>query len=185
MLDLSENGSKHCIFDLVKYGVNGKTVTCLPLGSDFDKEEYGQKDSRKWHKKLGWRRRDRHCVTGARRQEFEAAGQCMVLNSTGRNRFTTASRVRIDSGWSWIFRIARLTLHNCKMAPLTSQTLAHAIFFCCRFDRLPVRISTSDLHHQILLTKIYQIRSKLMVLECSFLFFFFFIVRDSWAAWDT
>ena len=24
------------IFNLVKYGVNGKTVTCLPLGSDFD-----------------------------------------------------------------------------------------------------------------------------------------------------
>ena len=24
------------VFDLVKYGVNGKTVTCLPLGSNFD-----------------------------------------------------------------------------------------------------------------------------------------------------
>ena len=27
------------IFDLLKYGVNGKTVTCLPLGSNFDNFE--------------------------------------------------------------------------------------------------------------------------------------------------
>ena len=29
-------GRNIAIFDLVKYGVNGKTVTCLPLGSNFD-----------------------------------------------------------------------------------------------------------------------------------------------------
>ena len=27
---------KIAIFDLVKYGVNGKTATSLPLGSNFD-----------------------------------------------------------------------------------------------------------------------------------------------------
>ena len=29
-------GPNVAIFDLLKYGVNGKTVTCLPLGSNFD-----------------------------------------------------------------------------------------------------------------------------------------------------
>ena len=36
MLNFSENGSEHCYFDLLKYGVNGKSATCLPLGSNFD-----------------------------------------------------------------------------------------------------------------------------------------------------
>ena len=46
----------------------------------------------------------------------------MTFNSTGRNRFTTAGRVRPDSGWSWTFRLEG------KVAPLTSQTLARVIF---------------------------------------------------------
>ena len=29
-------GQNIAIFDLFKYGVTGKTVTCLPLGSNFD-----------------------------------------------------------------------------------------------------------------------------------------------------
>ena len=29
-------GPNIAIFDLLKYGVNGKTGTCLPLGSNFD-----------------------------------------------------------------------------------------------------------------------------------------------------
>ena len=69
----------------------------------------------------------------------------MVLNTTGRNRFTTAGHLRCDSGWSWTFRIARVTVHDCKVALLTSQTLARAIFGGCLFDRLPVRIPTLDL----------------------------------------
>ena len=38
MLDFPEKGPEYCraIFELVKYGVNGKVVTCLPLGSNFD-----------------------------------------------------------------------------------------------------------------------------------------------------
>ena len=40
-------------------------------------------------------------------------------------------------------------------------------FFRRLFDRLPVRISTSDLHHRILRKKTL-IMSELMILECSF-----------------
>ena len=36
MVDFQKMGPDIAIFDLVKYGVNGKTVTCLPLGSNFD-----------------------------------------------------------------------------------------------------------------------------------------------------
>ena len=68
----------------------------------------------------------------------------MVLISTGRNRFTTAGFcLRSDSGWSWTFRIARMTLHDCEVAPLISQTFARAIFFaawpssCSNFDLGP------------------------------------------------
>ena len=71
----------------------------------------------------------------------------MILNSTGRIRLSTADRLWIDSGWSWTFRIARVTVHEGEVVPLTSQTLAFG-FFCCLFDCLPVRISTSGLHHQ-------------------------------------
>ena len=36
MLDFQKMGPDIAIFDLVKYGVNGKTVICLPFGSNFD-----------------------------------------------------------------------------------------------------------------------------------------------------
>ena len=36
MLDFQKIGPNIANFDLLKYGVNGKTVTCLPLGSKFD-----------------------------------------------------------------------------------------------------------------------------------------------------
>ena len=45
-----------------------------------------------------------------------------------RNRFTMASHVRSGSGWSWTFSIARVTLHDYDLAPLTPQKLARAIF---------------------------------------------------------
>ena len=57
-------------------------------------------------------------------------------------------------------------LHDGEVAPLTSQTLARAVFRCL-FDHLPVWISTSNLHHRILRKKI-SIRSELMILEGSF-----------------
>ena len=50
----------------------------------------------------------------------------MALNSTGPNRFTIAGRQQTD--FYDHERIARVTFHYCEMAPLTSQTLAHAIF---------------------------------------------------------
>ena len=36
VLYFQKKGSNIAIFDLLKYGVNGKTVICLPLGSNFD-----------------------------------------------------------------------------------------------------------------------------------------------------
>ena len=61
--------------------------------------------------------------------------------------------------------MARVTSHEDKVAPLTSQMLARAIFRCL-FDRLPVQISTSDLHHRTQRKKSF--RSEIMILECSF-----------------
>ena len=47
--------------------------------------------------------------------------------------------------------------HQC--GTMTSQMLARASFFRRLFDRLPVRISTSDLHHRITRKKLYHIRA--------------------------
>ena len=90
-------------------------------------------------------------------------GSRMVLNSTAWNRFTTARRLRSDSGWSWTFRIARMTLHDCEVVPLTSQTIACAIFFRRLFDRLPrsnFKLGPSQLDFA---DKICQIRDYLIV----------------------
>ena len=77
-------------------------------------------------------------------QASRIRGCKMVLDPTRRNRFTTAGRVRTDSGWSWTFWIARVTLHEGEVAPPTSQTQARAIFFavcltvfCSNFDLGP------------------------------------------------
>ena len=91
----------------------------------------------------------------------------MVLNLTGRNWFTTAGRVWSDSGWPWKFRRAGVTLDDCKMAPLTSQKLARAIFFSAsvwpssssNFDIGPLPSDSM---------KKKSIRSELMILEWSF-----------------
>ena len=73
--------------------------------------------------------------------------------------FTTAGRVRIDSGWSWTLQFARVTLHDGKVAPLTSQTLARAIFFALwswlsSHSNFDLGLSRSDSRE-----KIYQIRA--------------------------
>ena len=39
------------------------------------------------------------------------------------------SRVVRQHGWSWTFRIACVTLHDCEVAPVTSQRLVCEIFF--------------------------------------------------------
>ena len=100
-------------------------------------------------------------------QASRIRGCWMVLNLTGHNRFTMAGHLRSDSGWSWKFWITHVTLHEGEVAPLTSQTLACAIFFRCMFDCLPVQSSTSDHHHRIQREK-KSIRSGLTILECSF-----------------
>ena len=83
-------------------------------------------DVRKWPKSRGltktrpmWRHRCR---------VSSIWGCWMILNSTCPIRFTMAGRPRNDSGWSWTFRLGRVTLHGCKAAPTVSQLVAHAVF---------------------------------------------------------
>ena len=76
---------------------------------------------------------------------------------------------RADSGWSRISWFSCVTLPwlrgGTSVAPWRHKS-SHVPVFRRLFDRLPVRISTSDLHHRILRKKFYI--SELMILECSF-----------------
>ena len=52
--------------------------------------------------------------------------------------------------------------HDCEVAPVWHHDVTNGLtcqFFGRLFDRLPVRISTSDLHHRILRKKLYHIRA--------------------------
>ena len=75
---------------------------------------------------------------------------------------------RADSGWSRISWFSRVTLPwlrgGTSVAPWRHKS-SHVPVFRRLFGRLPVRISTSDLHHRILRKKLI---SELMILECSF-----------------
>ena len=66
-----------------------------------------------------------------------------------------------DSGWSRISWFSRVTLPwlrgGTSVAPWRHKC-SHVPVFRRLFDRLPVRISTSDLHHRILRKKLYHIR---------------------------
>ena len=68
---------------------------------------------------------------------------------------------RADSGWSRISWFSRVTLPwlrgGTSVAPWRHKCL-HVPVFRRLFDRLPVRISTSELHHRILRKKLYHIR---------------------------
>ena len=66
----------------------------------------------------------------------------MVLRSTRCIRFTATDCLRSESAWSWTFQVACVTLHDCKVAPLASQTLARAI---SSLSVRPSSCSTSDL----------------------------------------
>ena len=84
----------------------------------------------------------------------------MVLNSTGRNRFTTAGHLQSDSVEWWTFQITLrrdLAWLRGGTTDITNARTCH--IFRRLFDHLPVRISTPDLHHQTLRKKIYQIRA--------------------------
>ena len=69
---------------------------------------------------------------------------------------------RADSGWSRISWFSRVTLPwlrgGTSVAPWCHKC-SHVPVFRRLFDRLPVRISTSDLHHRILRKKLYHIRA--------------------------
>ena len=69
---------------------------------------------------------------------------------------------RADSGWSRISWFSRVTLPwlrgGTSVAPRRHKC-SHVPVFRRLFDRLPVRISTSDLHHRILWKKLYHIRA--------------------------
>ena len=69
---------------------------------------------------------------------------------------------RADSGWSQISWFSRVTLPwlrgGTSVAPWPHKC-SHVPVFRRLFDRLPVRISTSDLHHRILRKKLYHIMS--------------------------
>ena len=69
---------------------------------------------------------------------------------------------RSDSGWSRISWFSRVTLPwlrgGTSVAPWRHKC-SHVPVFRRLFDRLPVRISTSDLHHRILRKKLYHIRA--------------------------
>ena len=99
-------------------------------------------------------------------QVLTIRGCGMVLNSTGCNRFTTTGHLRSYFNWPWTFRIARMTLHDCEVAPLTSQTLAPANFFAVcltviSFEFRPLTFTIGFYENK-------SIRSELMILECSF-----------------
>ena len=104
-------------------------------------------------------------VVCRRCQASRFRGCGMVLNSTGCGRFTTAYEV-IPADHehfellAWPCMITRW--HHWRHKHL------YVLFFCCLFDRLPVRISIPDLHHRSLWKK--SSRSELMILKCSFPF---------------
>ena len=105
---------------------------------------------RKWPKNVGWRRRGRYYITGARHQEFEAAEWSWIqpdligLLRQVAYELILADHEHIES-LAWPCMKARW--HHWR------HKHSHVPFFYCPFDRLPVRISTPDLHHRILRKK--------------------------------
>ena len=69
---------------------------------------------------------------------------------------------RADSGWSrisWFSRVALPWLRGGTSVAPWRHKCSHVPVFRRLFDRLPVRLSTSDLHHRILQKKLYHIRA--------------------------
>ena len=90
-------------------------------------------------------------------QASRTRGSGMVLNSTGRSRFSTA-------GWcmNWFQPIMNISnrSRDCawRRGGTTLSQCSH-VPFRRLFDRLPLRISTSHLHHRTQRKTIYQIRA--------------------------
>ena len=74
------------------------------------------------------------------------------------DRFTTEGRVRTDSGWSWTFRIARVTLHESEVAPWRHK-YSHLPFFTLsvwpsshsNFNLKPSPLDSTEKNYQIYL----------------------------------
>ena len=81
-----------------------------------------------------------------------------VLNLTGRNRFAAVGHLWSDSCLSWTYWIACVTLHDCEVAPLASQTLTGAFFFAVCLTVFPFEFRR----------RTFTIKSELLILECSF-----------------
>ena len=109
----------------------------------------------KWPKNLGWPRRGRHYITGAGRQEFEAPERSWIRPSViGSERqiiYVFPADHEHFELLAWPCMIARW--HHWR------HKRSHVSFFRCQFDRHPIRILTSDLHHRILRKNICQIRA--------------------------
>ena len=105
-------------------------------------QEHGQTDGRKCPKYLWWWWRSWYYVTGSRRQELEAAELSWITPAV----IGLLRQVIYELIPSWTFRIAHLKTrwHHWR------HKRSHVPFFRCLFDRLPVRISISNLYHQTL-----------------------------------
>ena len=94
------------------------------------------------------------------------------------------------TGWSRISWFSRVTLPwlrgGTSVAPWRHKC-SHVPVFRGLFDRLPVRISTSDLHHRILRKKLYHIRAYDFGVQFSFKagppWFEFLVIFDFFAPW--
>ena len=132
-------------------------------GQNSNRNTVKQKEGRKWPKNLGWRRRGRYYVTCAGCQEFKVAEWFWtwpgVLGLLWQVTYEVipADHEHFES-LAWPCMVARWN-HWCHKR-------SHVPLFLCLAHRLPVRISTSNLHRWIQREK--SIRSEIMILECSF-----------------
>ena len=99
----------------------------------------------------------RSIVTGLRHDDEMTITVFVVSASWSCHHLT-----RADSGWSRIAWFSRVTLPWLRGGTIVApwrHKCSHVPNFRRLFDRLPVRISTSDLHHRILRKKLYHIRA--------------------------
>ena len=120
----------------------------------------------KMAKNVGWRRRGRYYVTGARQQEFSEAAEwswirpdIMGLLQQVANELIPADHEHFES-LVWPCMTARW--HHWR------HKHSYVPFFRCLIDCLPVRSLTSGLHHKILWKEIYQTRAYDFGVQLSF-----------------
>ena len=98
-------------------------------------------------------------------QTSRIRGCRMILNLTRHIWYTTVGHRWSDSGWSWTFRIGRITLHHdCEVAKIASKSVAGGNFSRL-IGWLPAQILTLALYHRISWKEIHWVRD--YGLECS------------------